>query len=64
MEQMQKRYSMDRDELLRNIAGMESGLVNIDTSGGEGLPFDRVSLLIPCTCSCITDMCSTDANDL
>ncbi|RXK41024.1 hypothetical protein M231_01655 [Tremella mesenterica] len=42
MEQVQKRYRSDRDQLLRSIIGVESGLVNVDHETADGgLPFDR-----------------------
>ena len=35
MEQTQRRYSSDRDDLLRTVVGLDSGLVNIDSANVE-----------------------------
>lgn len=46
MEQTQRRYEADRDDLLRRVMGLDSGLVNLDQVHGEGvLGLERVSVL-------------------
>lgn len=43
LEQNEKRYRADRDELMRTIIGLDSGLVNLDGANSEGvLGLDRV----------------------
>jgi len=46
MEQNEMRYRADRDDLMRTIMGLDSGLVNLDQTNSEGvLGFDKVSVL-------------------
>jgi hypothetical protein len=37
MEQNQRRYQAERDDLLRRTMGLDSGLVNLDQNNGEGV---------------------------
>lgn len=37
MEQNDRRYRSDRDDLLRNIMGLDSGIVNLDQANAEGV---------------------------
>lgn len=38
MEQNERRYGADRDELMRSIIGLDSGLVSLDQANREGVP--------------------------
>ena len=37
MEQNERRYRADRDDLMRTVMGLDSGLVDIDINGAEGV---------------------------
>ena len=37
MEQNERRYRADRDDLMRTVMGLDSGLVNLDQINGEGV---------------------------
>ena len=44
MEQNDRRYRSDRDDLMRTVMGLDSGLVNLDQANAEGvLGLDKVS---------------------
>jgi DNA methyltransferase 1-associated protein 1 len=46
MEQNERRYRADRDDLLRMVMGLDSGLVNLDQTHSEGvLGVDKVGPL-------------------
>jgi hypothetical protein len=50
MEQTEQRYRIDRDDLMRTVMGLDSGLVSLDQANGEGvLGFDKVSQESPLT---------------
>lgn len=52
MEQTEKRYRANRDELLRTVVGLDSGLVSLEQTNGEGVVgMDRVrrKALVPLT---------------
>lgn len=38
MEQNERRYRADRDDLMRSIIGLDSGLVSLDQANREGVP--------------------------
>ena len=44
MEQNEKRYRSDRDDLMRTVMGLDSGLINLDQANSEGvLGLDKVN---------------------
>lgn len=46
MEQTEKRYRSNRDDLLRTIIGLDSGLISLDQANGDGVVgMDRVSAI-------------------
>jgi hypothetical protein len=50
MEQTEQRYRIDRDDLMRTVMGLDSGLVSLDQANGEGvLGFDKVRQENPLT---------------
>lgn len=52
MEQTEKRYRANRDELLRTVVGLDSGLISLEQANGEGVVgMDRVS---PAASACLT----------
>jgi hypothetical protein len=44
MEQNERRYRADRDDLMRTVVGLDSGLIGLDQANGEGVVgLDKVS---------------------
>jgi DNA methyltransferase 1-associated protein 1 len=37
MEQIERRYRADRDDLMRTVMGLDSGLINLDQANSEGV---------------------------
>lgn len=44
LEQNEKRYRADRDDLMRSVLGLDSGLVSLDQKNSEGVHSLGVSL--------------------
>lgn len=45
LEQNEKRYRADRDDLMRSVLGLDSGLVSLDQKNSEGVHSLGVSLV-------------------
>jgi DNA methyltransferase 1-associated protein 1 len=44
MEQNERRYRADRDDLMRTVVGLDSGLIGLEQANGEGVVgLDKVS---------------------
>lgn len=37
MEQIERRYRADRDDLMRTVMGLDSGLINLEGANSEGV---------------------------
>ena len=51
MEQNSRRYKSDRDDLMRSVMGLDSGLIHLDQEQAEIiLGVDKVSSLVTLPC--------------